>query len=104
MAMTAQEMVAKLNGVPKGSRVFVSYTAGRKPTDRAVREAAKADDEGYSRRWFEGVLEAVWTTKKGHPVMTVFSTTRYNDSDPAAEGHYRTFNPALGALLTVEVL
>lgn len=104
MALTAQEMLDRLNGVGKGQRVFVSYLAGRPPTARAEREAQKADDEGYSKRWFEGVLEAVWVTKKGQPVMTVLSTTRYNEDDPSAEGHYRTFNPALGQLLTLEVL
>jgi hypothetical protein len=104
MALTAQDMLQKLEGVEKGRRVFVSYLAGRPPTERAKREAQKASDEGYAKRWFEGVLEAVWTTKKGQPVMTVLSTTRYNEDDPQAEGHYRTFNPALGTLLSLEVL
>ena len=102
--MTAQQMVAKLSGVEKGQRVFVSYIAGRRPTARAEREAAKADDEGYCKRWFEGSFESVWITKKGHPVMTVLSTTRYNDEDPTAEAHYRTFNPVVGQLLSLEIL
>lgn len=104
MAITAQEMLDKLQGVEKGRRVFVSYTAGRPPKERAVREAQKAVDEGYAKRWFEGTLEGVWTTRKGEPVMCIFSTTRYNEQDPSAEGHYRTFNPALGTLLTLEVV
>jgi hypothetical protein len=107
MALTAQEMLAKLEGVEKGREVFVSYLAGRPPTDRAKREAAKAD-EAYDcpipKRWYQGRLEAVWTTKKGEPVMTLLSTTRYNEDKPDAEGHYRTFNPALGTLLSLEVL
>jgi hypothetical protein len=102
--ISAQEMLTRLNGVQKGQRVFVSYVAGRPPTARAEREAQKADDEGYSKRWFEGSLESVWVTKKGEPVMTVLSTTRYNQDDPTAEAHYRTFNPALGCLLTLEIL
>jgi len=104
MTITAQDMLAKLAGVEPGRRVFVSYEAGRPPTARAQREAAKADHEGYSKRWFEGSLESVWTTKAGHPVMRVLSTTRYNEDQPEAGGHYRTFNPALGNMLTLEVL
>lgn len=104
MALTAQDMLQKLQGVGKGDRVFVSYLAGRPPKPRALREASKAELEGYNKRWFEGRLEAVRTTKKGEPVMCVLSTTRYNEDDPNAEGHYRTFNPALGTLLTLEVL
>jgi len=107
MAMTAQEMLAKLEGVEPGREVFVSYLAGRAPTERAVREAAKAD-EAYDRpipkRWFQGRLERVWITKKGDPVMTVLSTTRYNEDKPDAEAHYRTFNPCLGTLLSLELL
>lgn len=104
MGISAQEMLAKLSGCEKGQRVFVSYLAGKAPTARAQREAQKADDEGYSKRWFEGSLESVWTTKAGQPVITVLSTTRYNDQDPSAPAHYRTFNPALGKLLSLEIL
>lgn len=104
MGITSQEMLTKLEGVEKGHRVFVSYVAGRESKPRALREAMKAEHEGYNRRWFEGRLESVWTTRKGEPVMCVLSATRYNEDNPAAEGHYRTFNPALGTLLSLEVL
>jgi len=104
MPISAEDMLAKLSGVPKGTQVFVSYQAGRKPTDRAVREAKKAEDWGIPKRWFQGRLEGVWTSKKGEPVFCVYSETRYNEADPTAQGHYRTFNPALGTLLTLEVM
>ena len=104
MALTAQDMLSKLNGVPEGTQVFVSYLAGRKPTDRAIREARKADEIGIPRRWFQGRLEKVWITKKGEHVMTVLSMTRYNEDQPGADAHFRTFNPALGTLLTLEVV
>jgi hypothetical protein len=107
MAITPQEMVAKLAGVQPGTEVFVSYLAGRPARERARREARKADthyDRPIPKRWFQGRLEAAWITKKGEPVMTVLSTTRYNEQDPRAEAHYRTFNPALGTMLTLEVL
>lgn len=104
MAMTAQEMLAKLDGIPVGAEVFISYKAGRRPTERAVREAQRAEDEGYNRRWLQGRVERVWTTKKGHPVLTVYAFTRYNEDEPKADGHYRTINPALGELLSLEVV
>ena len=102
--LTAQDMVAKLDGVEKGATVFVSYLAGKAPTARAMEEAERAEREGYSKRWFFGRLESKWTTKKGEPVFCVYSLTRDNSDDPAAEGHYRTFNPALGKLLSLEVV
>ena len=102
MAMTEKEMVAKLAGLKKGDKVFVTYHAGRKPTERAQHEAEKAVDEGYVRRWFVGTFEAEWTTKKGQRVFCVYSHTRYNSKDPQAEGHYRTFNPQLGKLIALE--
>ncbi len=104
MSITAQEMVERLKGVPEGAELFVSYLAGRVPTDRAIREAGKADEMGVSRRWLQGRLERVWVTKRGQPVMTMFCFTRRNEQDPDAEGHYRTVNPALGQLLSLEVI
>jgi len=104
MSITAQEMLAKLSGVEPGKRVFVSYVSGKPATARAERESRKAEHQGYSKRWFEGSLESVRITKRGEPVMTVFTATRYNESNPKASGHYRTFNPALGSLLTLEIL
>jgi len=103
MPISAQDMVARLSGVPRGTQVFVSYQAGRAPTARAVREARKADDWGIPKRWFQGRLEGVWVSKKGEPVFCIYSETRYNDADPTAQGHYRTFNPALGTLMSLEV-
>ena len=102
MAMSEKEMSDKLDEIQEGDTVFVSYHAGRAPTDRAQEEAEKAADEGYTRRWFLGRLEGKWTTKKGQKVFCVYTLTRYNSKDPAAEGHYRTFNPQLGKLLALE--
>lgn len=104
MAITAQEMVERLRDVPPGTELFVSYLAGRAPTERAIREAGKADEMGVSRRWLQGRLERVWTTKRGYPVLTLFCLTRRNEQDPEAEGHYRTVNPSLGQLLALEVI
>jgi hypothetical protein len=102
--ITAEAMVEMLKDAGPGSVVFVSYAAGRPPKPRAVREAMKADHEGYPKRWFLGRLESKWTTKSGDPVITVFTTTRYNEDKPEADGHYRTLNPRLGHILALEVV
>lgn len=104
MALSASDMVHKLQGVQQGQQVFVSYLAGRAPKPRAIEEAKRADREGYVKRWFCGRLERQWVTKNGDPVFCVFTHTRDNADDPQAEGHYRTFNPNLGTLLALEVL
>ena len=100
----SNQMVERLQNVTLGALVFISYSAGRKPTPRAVREAQKARVEGYPFRWFVGRLVSKRTTQKGAPVITVYSTTRYNEDKPSADGHYRTFNPAIGTLHSLEVL
>lgn len=104
MALSASDMVQKLQGVQPGQTVFVSYLAGRPPTDRQIREARRAEREGYPGRWFFGRLERQWTNRFGQPGFTVFSHTRDNEDDPSADGNYRSFNPAIGTLLELEVL
>ena len=104
MALTASDAVQKLQGVQPGQMVFVSYLAGRPPTERQIREAGKARREGYPRRWYFGRLERQWITQKGEPVFSIFTHTRDNENDPAADGNYRTFNPNLGTLLELEVM
>lgn len=100
----ANEMLRRLDGVEPGTTVFVSYQAGREPKPRAVREAMKAERDGYPKRWFVGQMTRKWTTKMGDPVFTVFTATRYNEDIPSADGHYRTINPNLGQILTLEVI
>ena len=101
--LSAVDMVQKLAGVPEGAQVFVSYLAGRPPTGRAIREARRARREGMARRHFTGRLHRVWMTKAGEPVMTVLCDNR-DDERTGAKEAYRTFNPALGTMLTLEVV
>lgn len=102
--MTESEMDQVLTNVPTGSLVFVSYKAGRPPTERAVREAQRARDEGLPGRWHVGQLCDVWTTKKGHRVMRVFSDTRDTEKTGMSRGAYRTLRPSLGQLLGLKIL
>ena len=102
--ITAEEMVQKLVGVEPDSLLFISYKAGRPPTKRAIREAKKASDEGYVRRWFVGRFVSQFTSKKGDPILTVFTETRYNEMKPTENGHFRSFNANLGQLLAIEVI
>lgn len=104
--MQAAAVEARLLAAPPGSQLFVSYLAARSPppADRAVLEAGKARDEGYSRRWLQGRLEGVYRNRRGELYATLFTHTRYNLDDPAADGHFRSFNPRVGTVLTLEVL
>lgn len=92
-----------LVGVPEGALLFVSYVAGREPTDRAVREAERSRREGIARRHFVGKLASQRVTKKGEYVFTVLCDNRDDERRGTRDG-YRTFNPSLGNLLTVEVV
>jgi hypothetical protein len=100
--MNESEMMAVLAGLPEGTELFVSYVAGREPTDRAVREAQRSTDAGIARRHFTGKLHRVWTTKRGDTVLTVLCDNR-DDERSGKQEAYRTFNPRLGTLLGVTV-
>jgi hypothetical protein len=102
--LTEQDIRTKLVGVPEGTELFVSYVPGGRITERAQREATKADHMGVSRRWLQGRLQRAWRTEKGDLAVCIFTYTRYNEDDPSAEGHYRTINPSLGTVLAFEVL
>lgn len=101
-AMTANEMVAAVEG-NVGREVFVSYLAGNPPTERAIREARRAKMEGMARRHFTGKIHAVKTNKKGEPYLVIATPNRDNEST-GEQWNYRSFNPQLGTLLTIEVL
>lgn len=102
--MTEHEVTKKLEGVPPGTEIFVSYRAGGPVSLRAEFEARKASDNGYNRRFLQGKLERVFTNKRGQLAVCLFTYTRYNLDRPEAEGHYRTFNPSVGQVLSLEVL
>jgi len=102
--MNEAQMAAALRGVPLGSLLFVSYEAGRPPTPRAVREAER-HTRIMSRRHFVGTLEGVWMTRDGQTVLTLFAYNRDREiGSGMVEGGYRTFNPSVGNLLSVEVI
>ena len=96
------DLLDALASVPLGSVLFVSYVAGREPTERARVEAAGE----VPRRYFTGVLHNIWCTKKGEWVLTMWTwnrKTRQKDGT-FVEGAYRTFNPSLGKLIVVDVI
>ncbi len=101
--LSATDMMRKLSGVSEGSQIFVSYLAGRPPTDRAIREARRSRREGIAHRHFVGKFHRVWVTKKGDPVLTVLCTNR-DDERTGSQEAYRTFNPAIGTMLTLEIV
>ena len=106
MSMTAQEMVEKLRDCGRGSLLFVSYKAGKPPTDRALLESERAVHvKGMSKRHFVGTFESMWTTRKSEIVLTIMALNRDRlTGDGLVEGGYRTFNPVLGELMALEVI
>jgi hypothetical protein len=99
------KMVEILKDVPVGSKIFVSYNAGRRPGPKAAQECARAEEEGINLRHFTGKLEGVHVTKKGQHYFTLWVEERDSIKDGVkSQGNFRAFNPALGALHTLEVL
>jgi hypothetical protein len=101
--ITGAELLEHLKDMPEGTKLFVSYTAGRPPSPQALRESARNAQEGIAPRYFTGTLKSVWVTKRREPVLTMWVEER--DSGPhLTPGAYRTFNPALGKLRILTVL
>lgn len=102
--MNGNQMVEVLKDVPLDSIVFVSYLAGRRPTDRAIREASRSLAEGIAPRHFTGKFRGIYYTQKWkEPILTVWVEER-DSGNPMSQGAYRAFNPALGRLITLEVV
>jgi hypothetical protein len=104
--ISPEKMQVLLEGRPEGTLLFCSYRAGREPTERAIREAGRAGTMGLARRHFVGKLIRMWTTKKGDLVLTILTEERDRTlpDGTLAPPAFRTFNPALGELIHLEVL
>lgn len=86
-----------------GAQVFVSYEAGRVPTSRAQREARRAVEQGISRRHFVGKVIKFDVNRNGEFYFTILTEER-DDERRGKENAFRSFNPDLGVVLTLEVL
>jgi hypothetical protein len=110
MPLSAEEMDQIVGQTPQGALVFVSYLAGRAPTERAIQEAQPYTEkqpmgEGMARRHFVGALEGIRTTKNGERVLTILAYNRDSLKNGVRQAcGFRSFNPSLGVLLSVEVL
>ena len=101
------KMLEILKDVPPGSIVFVSYSAGRRPSDTALRESARAVEEGLALRHFTGKLEGVHKKGKVHWdewYFTVWVEERDSAKNGMTPGNFRAFNPSLGRLHHLEVI
>jgi hypothetical protein len=105
-ALSETQMDQILEGAGPGSLVFISYLAGRPPTEKAQIEAQRASKEGLARRHALGHLSEVWTTKEGDRVVRIFAQTRdtLQKNGLLTLGAWRTYNPSLGRLLSLEVI
>jgi hypothetical protein len=104
--LTDKQMAEILTECGRGSMLFVSYEAGRPPTERAIRESERAvKQEGMSPRHLIGTLESLWVTTKGEIVFTMLAYNRDRVVDgQLVEGGYRTINPQLGSLYSLDVI
>jgi hypothetical protein len=103
--MTEQEM-REIAEAAVGATVFVSYVAGREPTERAAAEAAPhTTDPARPRRYLYGRLTSVWQNRYGEWCLTLFAENRNTLwNDILFEGGYRTINPSLGQLVVLDVI
>jgi hypothetical protein len=104
--LSANDMLWKLRHVPDGTTLFVSYLAGRKPTERAIVEATRhTTNPTRPRRYYLGELSSVWQSQKGDWILTmkVFNRDTLQNDGSLEEGGYRSFNPDLGRLVLVDV-
>jgi hypothetical protein len=85
--MDAVQMCKALRGCGPGSMLFVSYEAAADPSADVPQDQC--------RRHYVGTLSSLWITNEGNIVLTMFVENR---------NQFRTFNPALGRLLSIEVI
>jgi len=105
--LDANDMLWKLRHTPDGSTIFVSYLAGRPPTERAIAEATRhTSDPKRPRRYYLGELSSVWCTSKDQWVLTMkaFNRDTMQKDGTLEEGGYRTFNPELGELILIDTI
>jgi hypothetical protein len=105
--LTEADMVTALAGLIAGSKVFISYYAGRcNDSDRAYQERERAIEEGIPLNHFTGTLESLKKTKAGQMLVTLFVEER-DTLGPRGEltpGNYRAMNPSLGKMVEIRVL
>lgn len=103
--MTEQEMVT-IAEQAVGATIFVSYVAGREPTEKAVEEARPhTEDPSRPRRYLYGELTSVWRNRFGEWCLTLFAENRDTIKNGIRfEGGYRTINPSLGQLVVLDVI
>jgi hypothetical protein len=100
--LTANDMLKELSGILPGSLVFVSYEAGGPPTERAKAESAR---HSGPKRYFTGIFQRVWLTNRKEWVMRIFAFNRDTIRNGImTEGAFRTFNPAYGNLVLIDVI
>jgi hypothetical protein len=103
--LDANDMLWKLRHVKDGDTVFVSYLAGRPPTEKAIAEAVRhTEDPTRPRRYYLGELTSCWQAQNGDWILTmkVFNRDTMQKDGTLQEGGYRSFNPSLGELILID--
>jgi hypothetical protein len=104
--ITEKEMLQTLTDCAPGTTLFVGYTAGHKGGKNSEIEMHRAvNEEGINPTHFTGTLEGIKTTKKGEVVLLLWVNERDSvGPDGLKQGNFRSFNPNLGTLRTLQVL
>ena len=100
-------MLEILKDIPPGSVIFVSYSAGRQPCPQALRESARAVEEGIALRHFTGKLEGVHkkVRSRNEWYFTLWVEERDSEKNGTlTPGNFRAFNPSLGRLHHIAVI
>jgi hypothetical protein len=97
--MNAAQLQAILANATEDTIVHIDYLAGspKALTAQAVREFNQAADWNKAPTSYVGHFAGFKTTKRGEVVLTLFVANRGD------VGQFRTFNPALGTVLSVTV-
>lgn len=100
----AKLLTLKQSSVPgkslNGSELIIKYTAFRKPTERALREAQAAKEANLDLNTYSGKLDRIFTNKQGELIITLVVKERLSGGSYA----FRSFNLKKGELKELIVL
>jgi hypothetical protein len=94
------DLFKKFKDVKKGTKVFVSYSAGNPPTQKAISESEIARKSGFNLRHFTGEFEKLDINKNNQLFLVIKTPERELDSQPC----FRAFNPSIGKIFVAEIL
>lgn len=96
--LNANDLLAALSTATEQTIVHIEYRAGRPANARGVKEYAEASDWNKPSTSYTGHFAGMKTNKWGELIVTIYCHNR------GKTGSYRSFNPNLGSVLSVQVV